>query len=61
MKYETIDEKQIKEIMSGKEPSPPDGWIDENGSGEAKKVETKTTLVEPKTINHEPAPDSSVS
>jgi cell division protease FtsH len=26
IKYETIDAKQIKEIMSGKEPSPPDDW-----------------------------------
>lgn len=26
IKYETIDAQQIKEIMSGKEPSPPDGW-----------------------------------
>ncbi len=26
MKYETIDEKQIKEIMEGKEPSEPEGW-----------------------------------
>ncbi len=26
IKYETIDAEQIKEIMSGKEPSPPDDW-----------------------------------
>lgn len=26
IKYETIDAKQIAEIMSGKEPSPPDDW-----------------------------------
>lgn len=26
LKYETIDAKQIQEIMSGKNPSPPDGW-----------------------------------
>ncbi len=26
IKYETIDASQIKEIMAGKEPSPPDGW-----------------------------------
>jgi cell division protease FtsH len=26
IKYETIDAKQIQEIMSGKEPSPPSGW-----------------------------------
>ncbi len=26
IKYETIDAEQIKEIMSGNEPTPPDGW-----------------------------------
>ncbi|MCZ2721131.1 ATP-dependent zinc metalloprotease FtsH [Marinomonas sp. 15G1-11] len=26
MQYETIDAKQIKEIMEGKKPSPPEGW-----------------------------------
>ena len=26
IKYETIDADQIKEIMQGKEPSPPEGW-----------------------------------
>ncbi|OUU78630.1 MAG: ATP-dependent metalloprotease [Gammaproteobacteria bacterium TMED78] len=28
MKYETIDENQIKDIMSGKDPKPPEGWDD---------------------------------
>lgn len=32
IKYETIDEDQIKEIMAGKEPSPPEGWDEDNGS-----------------------------
>jgi cell division protease FtsH len=39
MKYETIDETQIKDIMNGREPRPPDGW-DEPGEGELGKVET---------------------
>jgi cell division protease FtsH len=39
MKYETIDETQIKDIMSGREPRPPEGW-DEPGEGEVGKVET---------------------
>ncbi len=26
IKYETLDEKQMKDIMSDKEPRPPDGW-----------------------------------
>ena len=35
IKYETINVEQIKEIMSGKEPSPPDDWDDsEPGEGE---------------------------
>ncbi len=46
IKYETIDEKQIKEIMAGKEPSPPEGWIEENGGsgnhGEVKNSESKS-------------------
>ena len=28
MKYETIDEEQLKAIMAGKEPKPPAGWDD---------------------------------
>jgi len=28
VKYETIDAGQIKEIMAGKEPSPPEDWVD---------------------------------
>jgi cell division protease FtsH len=39
MKYETIDETQIKDIMNGREPRPPEGW-DEPGEGELGKVET---------------------
>jgi cell division protease FtsH len=26
LKYETLEEKQIKEVMEGKEPTPPEGW-----------------------------------
>jgi cell division protease FtsH len=26
MKYETIDEAQLKDVMAGKSPTPPDGW-----------------------------------
>jgi cell division protease FtsH len=28
MKYETIDEEQLKDIMAGKAPKPPAGWDD---------------------------------
>ncbi|WP_348761806.1 ATP-dependent zinc metalloprotease FtsH [uncultured Salinisphaera sp.] len=33
MKYETIDRKQIDEIMQGHEPGPPDSWNDSDPSG----------------------------
>ncbi len=32
MKYETIDESQIRDIMAGREPRPPEGW-DSGGPG----------------------------
>jgi cell division protease FtsH len=39
IQYETIDENQIKEIMTGKEPSPPEDWDDsEPGEGETVDV-----------------------
>jgi cell division protease FtsH len=31
MQYETIDAQQIKQIMEGKKPSPPEGWNDHGG------------------------------
>ncbi len=31
MKYETIDAKQIDDIMNGKDPRPPEGWSDKGG------------------------------
>ena len=33
MKYETIDETQIKDIMAGREPRPPEGWDSSGGPG----------------------------
>jgi len=39
IRYETIDENQIKQIMTGKEPSPPQDWDDsEPGEGETVDV-----------------------
>jgi cell division protease FtsH len=38
IKYETIDTEQIKDIMEGREPRPPEGWTDSGpgaGSGES--------------------------
>ncbi len=31
IKYETLDEAQIKDIMAGQEPKPPEGWDDAGG------------------------------
>ncbi len=31
MKYETIDKEQIDDIMAGKEPRPPEDWMDDDG------------------------------
>ncbi len=36
IKYETIDEKQIKDIMAGREPRPPEDWDDTAGTGSRK-------------------------
>lgn len=36
MKYETIDAKQIDDIMEGREPRPPEGWNDGGNSGDDK-------------------------
>jgi len=33
VKYETIDESQIKDIMAGRAPKPPEGWDDAGGGG----------------------------
>ncbi|RBI67092.1 ATP-dependent metalloprotease [Vreelandella sulfidaeris] len=33
MKYETIDANQLKDIMEGREPRPPEGWDDGDSSG----------------------------
>ena len=35
IKYETIDTTQIKDIMAGKEPRPPEDWTDPGASGDA--------------------------
>jgi len=36
IKFETIDEAQIKEIMAGRKPSPPADWEDSDAKGSAK-------------------------
>jgi cell division protease FtsH len=42
IKYETLNSDQIDDIMNGKEPSPPDGWLDDHppvAAAEDKKPE----------------------
>lgn len=55
LKYETIDNQQIKEVMSGKDPSPPEGWeairisskdSDKNQNGQNKDSNTKGPLID---------------
>ena len=36
VKYETIDEEQIREIMAGKPPTPPPGWEEPMGGAPTK-------------------------
>ena len=48
MKYETIDNTQVEDIMNGREPRPPEGWED-TGSGpdggrDDRKSEPKGTI-----------------
>ena len=46
VKYETIDESQIKDIMAGKEPQPPEDWEDtsQSSSGQGpQEPQTETT------------------
>ena len=43
MKYETIDRKQIINIMEGREPGPPDGWHDDKSNKSDKKSKSKSS------------------
>ncbi len=48
MEYETIDEKQIREIMQGKKPQPPEGWDDSDDSGSATASDSGQEAEEPR-------------
>ena len=43
MKYETIDRKQIINIMEGREPGPPEGWHDDKSNKSDKKSKRKSS------------------
>jgi len=46
MKYETIDSKQIDEIMEGKIPSAPESWTDDDDNNSDIKGSGSTTTKE---------------
>jgi len=62
MKYETIDDKQIKALMEGKVPPPPEDWTDDDSSaidgddgGSAVEVEANNKDIDGKDIIGDPA------
>jgi len=42
IKYETIDDEQIKDIMAGRQVKPPEGWDDSGGGSGGKPASTDT-------------------
>ncbi|MDF1756731.1 MAG: ATP-dependent zinc metalloprotease FtsH [Legionellaceae bacterium] len=64
IKYETIDAEQIKQIMSGNEPSPPDDWetvsLDDNQKPEKNTADKpkKATSTKKKPVEDSPAEES---
>ncbi|MDT0617854.1 ATP-dependent zinc metalloprotease FtsH [Salinisphaera sp. P385] len=48
MKYETIDRKQIDEVMQGREPGPPQNWDDSDTPGSGGGTPTADTGAEPR-------------
>jgi cell division protease FtsH len=55
MKYETIDDSQVKDIMDGREPKPPADWEESTDStppgGEPKSKSDAPTIGGPATEN----------
>ncbi len=47
IKYETIDEVQIKDIMAGKTPQPPSGWHDDTPPSSSAKKEDRDPKTKP--------------
>ena len=43
MKYETIDEDQIKDVMAGREPKPPEDWDEPSEPGKPVETDDKRT------------------
>ncbi len=54
VKYETIDETQIKDIMEGREPQPPEDWeepAEPRGGKPKSKKDVKPAIGGPATEN----------
>jgi cell division protease FtsH len=45
IKYETIDEHQIADVMSGKNAEPPDDWIEDEGNSKKKNEKKKKKVI----------------
>ncbi len=54
IKYETIDAKQIAEIMAGHPPSPPEDWDNDNPVNSTKKDDNSPTLPKNKPLDERP-------
>lgn len=54
IKYETIDDKQIAEIMQGKHPTPPEDWIEDNDTPTADKSVSKVIPANESSQSHQP-------
>lgn len=64
--YETIDSEQIKDIMAGKAPKPPENWKDEkptSGSNSGEKVTGQSATNKPQSSSDKPmlSPDQPVT
>jgi cell division protease FtsH len=60
IKYETIDAEQIKEIMAGKEPSPPDGWESTERFNKKKKEDAEHEMKASQVKASKSQPDDSL-
>jgi cell division protease FtsH len=58
MKYETIDEDQIRQIIAGEVPSPPAGWNDDDTSHGKTVTEPPAASDTPNTISDTPKDES---
>ena len=58
MKYETIDDVQIKQIMDGKTITPPKGWVDNSTSDKTEEIKPSKSK-EPEAKVAEPVADES--